>query len=55
MVKVNGQRSKSMINDLVKVKIQWLTLQCDVTLGLTWQYVKWSRRVVARESMGTSV
>ena len=55
MVKVNGQRSKSMINDLVKVKIQWLTWQCDVALRLTWQYMKWSRRVVARESMGTGV
>ena len=44
MVKVNGQRSticsKSTVNG-------WrvLTWQCDVTLGFTWQYVKWSRRV----------
>ena len=44
LVKVNGQQStiwsKSTVNE-------WrvLTWQCDVTLGLMWQYVKRSRRV----------
>ena len=44
MVKVNGQWStiwsKSTVNG-------WcvLTWQCDITSGLTWQYVKWSKRV----------
>ena len=37
--------SKSTVNNLVKVNGQRLTWQCDVTLGLTWQYVKQSRRV----------
>ena len=38
-----------------------LTWQCDVTLGLTWQYVKQSRRVgrvgergLVREARGTA-
>ena len=37
--------SKSTVNDLVKVNSQRLTWQCDITLGLTWQYVKRNRRV----------
>ena len=41
MVKVNGQRfDQSQVN-----KWRVLTWQCDVTLGLTWQYAKWSRRM----------
>ena len=45
---------------MVKVNGQWLTWQCDVTLGLTWQYMKQSRHVgrvgergLAHEARGT--
>ena len=37
--------SKSTVNNLIKVNGQWLTWQCDITLGLMWQYVKQSRYV----------
>ena len=37
--------SKSTVNNLVKGNGQRLTWQCDVTLGLTWQYMKQSRCV----------
>ena len=38
---------------MVKVNDQRLTWQCDVTLGLTWQYVKQSRRVGRVGECGT--
>ena len=45
-VKVNGQSQQSTIWSKSTVS-GWrvLTWQCDVTLGLTWQYVKQSRRM----------
>ena len=62
MVKVNGQRSKSTVNDLVKVKSQWLTranvavwrhLRAYVAVhemeqahGSTWERGNWRVRCV---------
>ena len=47
--------SKSTVNDLFKVN-GWrvLTWQCDVTLGLTWQYVRRSRHVERVTGRGES-
>ena len=46
-----SQWSTVKVNGLVKSTVNgWrvMTWQCDLTLGLTWQYVKQSRRVWAR-------
>ena len=45
MRKTEQDRSCWKILTLVKVNGQQMTWQCDVTLGLTWQYVRWSRHV----------
>ena len=48
LVKVNNQRSGQ--SQRLDQRLGILTWQCDVTLGLTWQYAKRSRRVEAHDS-----